>query len=600
MVIYFKDTIISTSGQILTQAKLLVDTNLKEAFTLAEKALLTAIQEDNAQMQADIRLFLSSLYLKIYNFEKIMEHTSEALPYYLKQNDYRKVANCYHFFGWVYYFLEDNEKRLESNLKCLKYRRKAGDEAGEVSTLNNIGDTYIQLKNYDKALYYFNLCLKMPKLDKHTQTIVVHNIGETYFFAQEYAKAIPYLKQGLKLAIQSKYDTIYISGNIYLAKIYLQTGKLSLTEKHIHEAFNLARKDNHKESLIDIYGLFSEYFALTGDTEKAYRYLKQHIELKETVFKENNIKRIQRLQLGFEVDSLKHEAQKQKEINKELKKAFWQIEQQNRQIEHFNKEIKASIRYAKRIQEVLVQPHKQFLNYVKEYTYFYLPKDIVSGDFYWSFCNGTDIYFALADCTGHGVPGAFMSILGISSLNEIISENTNFSPAEILNKLQQKILDYLTKSSQNRDGMDIFLIKYSPETCKLQYAGANNSMYIVSEKEFLHREEYKKLTRSNPFLLYEIRGDKQPIGFYEYFTPFSDFELSLTGNETLYFFTDGYADQFGGPKGKKMMVSRLKEFILRNARIPLQEQKEALAENFFNWKGNLEQVDDVSFFAIRF
>jgi serine phosphatase RsbU (regulator of sigma subunit) len=122
----------------------------------------------------------------------------------------------------------------------------------------------------------------------------------------------------------------------------------------------------------------------------------------------------------------------------------------------------------------------------------------------------------------------------------------------------------------------------------------------VSEKEFLPAGTYKKLIRGNPFLLYELRGDKQPIGFYEQFTPFSNFELSLAGNETLYFFTDGYADQFGGPKGKKMMVSRLKKFILNNAHLSLFEQKEALVNNFFHWKGNLEQVDDVSFFALRF
>ncbi|HCQ29372.1 MAG TPA: hypothetical protein DIU39_03735 [Flavobacteriales bacterium] len=574
--------------------------DLKKAFALVEDALHKSIDDSDKEAEARYRLLLSSLYLKVYNYEKIMEHISEAIKYFLAQNLYAEVAECYHYFGWVYYFLEDNEKRLESNLKSLKYKRKAGDEDGEASAINNIGDTYLQMSDYEKALYYFELCLQLPNVSPATKAIAVMNIGETYFAANEYDKAIPYLTEGVKQAGEINYSSIKIVGNNLLARIYISKSEFNQAKSHLNIAENECLKTNNKELLTDVYEIFAEYYEKINDAQNAYKYLKNHLNLKEKILKENNIKRIQRLQLGFEIDSLKNEALKQKEINKKLKKAFYQIEQQSKQIELFNKEIKDSIHYAKRIQEVLVQPNEQIFNYVKEHAYFYKPKDIVSGDFYWTFFNGKDIYFALADCTGHGVPGAFMSVLGISSLNEIMSENNMASPAEILNKLQHKILQYLSKSSNRRDGMDLFLIKYNNQSKKIEYAGANNAMFIISKNEFLQENQYKKVMHENDYYLYEVRGDKQPIGFYEYFTPFNNYELSLDNDASLYFFTDGYADQFGGEKGKKLMVSRLKKYLLQNAHLTLNEQKDKLVFYLNQWQGEHEQVDDISFFSLKF
>jgi serine phosphatase RsbU (regulator of sigma subunit) len=600
LVKHIKVTIIFKVSQIIEKAKSFEKSDLKKAFNLAEEALNKSLEINDRKSEADCRLYLSSLYLRVYNYEKIMEHTSEAIKYYISADDYKKVAECYHYFGWVYYFLEDNEKRLESNLKCLKYKRKAGDAEGEVSTLNNIGDTYLQMGNFEKALYYFNLCLQIPDKSPKTQAIVVLNIGETYFKAKQYDKAIPFIEEGLKLAGNTNYSSMYVAGNVMLGTIYLDRNELPKAKTYLDNALDEAVKTKNEEFLSEVYKVFARYYEKNNQSQKAYDYLNKHIALKDKILKENNIKRIQRLQLGFDIDSLKNEALRQKEINKKLKKAFLQIEQQNKQIELFNKEIKDSIRYAKRIQEILITPNRQIFKHLKQCAYFYLPKDIVSGDFYWTFFNGNDIYFALADCTGHGVPGAFMSVLGISSLNEIMSENNTASPAEILNKLQYKILQYLNNSAKNRDGMDIFLIKYTLNSQQLQFAGANNSMFLLSKKHYLQEQDYKRKTEENGFVLYELRGDKQPIGFYEYFTPFNNYQIRLLDNSVLYFFTDGYADQFGGPKGKKLMLTELKKILLKNANLPLKQQKDELEQYFNSWKGNHEQIDDVSFFGLQF
>jgi len=222
----------------------------------------------------------------------------------------------------------------------------------------------------------------------------------------------------------------------------------------------------------------------------------------------------------------------------------------------------------------------------------YKPKDIVSGDFYYALAHKTAsgknemLYICTADCTGHGVPGAFMSMLGVSSLNESIIEKNITQPNEILNDIRTSIIASLNpegSDEESKDGMDCILCAYDFDNMQLHVAAANNPLWIVRNGEL---DEYKP--------------DKMPVGKYgDEPKPFSLQTINLQKGDVVYSFTDGYADQFGGPKGKKFKYKQLEEKLLANHQLPMEEQRKNLLETFESWKGNMEQVDDVLVIGVR-
>lgn len=227
----------------------------------------------------------------------------------------------------------------------------------------------------------------------------------------------------------------------------------------------------------------------------------------------------------------------------------------------------------------------------KNFFILYKPKDIVSGDFYYAQAhkgnNKNEIfYLATADCTGHGVPGAFMSMLGVSALNEAIIEKNISKPHDILTDMRNSIISSLNpedSEEEAKDGMDCVLCAYDFESMKLDFAAANNPLWLIRNGE-----------------LKEFKPDKIPVGKYgDELKPFTIQSIDLQKGDIIYTFTDGYADQFGGPKGKKFKYKHLQEKLLENHSLPLEEQKKNLGMIFENWRGNLEQVDDVLIIALK-
>ncbi|MBP8034649.1 MAG: serine/threonine-protein phosphatase [Bacteroidia bacterium] len=280
----------------------------------------------------------------------------------------------------------------------------------------------------------------------------------------------------------------------------------------------------------------------------------------------------------------------------ELEKSKALIEIQKEEVDEKNQEIISSLRYAKRLQEALLPPKNLLESFFKEnYFIIYNPRDIVCGDFYWARKIKTTprdgksyefLLVAVADCTGHGVPGAFMSLLGSNFLHQSAVEKDVNTPAQALDFLNQKIITTLNHGygeEKIRDGMDISLIAIDLETKQLAYSGANNPVYIVRNKS-----------------LETLKANKQAIGnMNEVTLPFDNVITQLQDGDCIYLFTDGYADQFGGPKGKKLMRKQFEEVLIENSEKTMQEQKQALENTYNNWKGNLEQVDDVCVVGIR-
>ena len=213
------------------------------------------------------------------------------------------------------------------------------------------------------------------------------------------------------------------------------------------------------------------------------------------------------------------------------------------------------------------------------------PKDIVSGDFYWVYQKENLLFYATADCTGHGVPGGFMTMLGLSFLDDIIESKSTKNPAEALNLIRDKIVNTLKQSGnigENKDGMDITICCIDKTKNELTYSSANNSLYII---------------RDNELIIY--KGDKQPCGFYHENKPFTSHTIPLNANDCIYTFTDGYADQFGGPKGKKFRYKQFEETLLKNVSDPFSGQKNKLSTTIENWRGDLEQVDDILVIGVK-
>ncbi len=255
-------------------------------------------------------------------------------------------------------------------------------------------------------------------------------------------------------------------------------------------------------------------------------------------------------------------------------------------VEQKNKDITDSINYAKNIQEALLPTRNEIRKHFPESFMLYKPRDIVSGDFYWISHRENKTYYAVADCTGHGVPGAFMSMLGIAFMDEIMGLNKQMSSDEILNMLRQNVilsLRQMEKESESKDGMDITLVIVDWDKKEIEYSGANNPLYLV-------RNNY----------LIEYKADKMPIGVHIKKDPFSIQRIPFSLGDSIYMFSDGYADQFGGPDGKKFKYKTLKELIVKISNKPMSEQGIILNTTIEEWKGEMPQLDDIIISGIHF
>lgn len=298
-------------------------------------------------------------------------------------------------------------------------------------------------------------------------------------------------------------------------------------------------------------------------------------------WREQNFKN-EKLLLEKKVEDATQQIREEKE---KIEHANELISEQKKEVEEKNKDILDSIHYAKRIQDALLKAEEHVSMHLPEHFILFLPKDIVSGDFYWATEKNEYWYIAAVDCTGHGVPGAFMSMLGMSFLNDIVSEPNPFTPAEILNQLRVKVINELRQTGEsggNKDGMDISLVRIDLKTKAIQWAGANNAINIIQNGNLL-----------------EVKANKQPIGYHPEQIPFTNHSISVQPGDSIYIYTDGYADQFGGPKGKKFKYKQLEDLLLANSHLPMVQQKELLKTSFLSWKANLEQVDDVCVIGIK-
>lgn len=333
------------------------------------------------------------------------------------------------------------------------------------------------------------------------------------------------------------------------------------------EAFEIMNAKLPGTPFILVTGSVSEEFAVDS--------LKAGVD--DYILKKNII----RLPSAIEKLFSKKQIQQEKEVIENL---HTQLQVAYRQIEAKNREITDSINYAQKVQQATLPPIGFIRQFLPGSFVLYKPKDIVAGDFYWFDKHHEKVFFAAADCTGHGVPGALLSMVCGNALKSIVHELNIYDTGKILDKTRDLVLDTFAKAENDvKDGMDISLCSINTKTGEVWWSGANNPLWYIQNNE-----------------LKEIKPHKQCIGKTDAPTSFPTHYLQLKSNDSLYLITDGFADQFGGPSGKKYKQKQLQQMLMQTNQYDLERQREILDKSFEDWKGDLEQVDDVTIVGIRF
>lgn len=574
---------------------------------------------------------LAYIYQHQGNINKAIELYSEANTVFLKYNYYPGLASIGINLGDIYFNNDDFKNAEECFNNALVYAQKAKMD-------NVLGNVYAQLgavakhnNNKNRALHYYNKAIQIYRSQSNFDRLALTYMESSKAYGglmdRELSGAM--LDSALKyLGGTSDFDRKSMIYD-YAAHYWMESKNYGLAKTYIDSAYKYAKLVGYPVLIYHAALKMSEYFNYKKQYEQAYNYLNEARAMNDSINNDNIKKSIlkQQLKSDFEKKELEQKAlqdKKDAEIIAEKKrqryilfavilallatlvvvyvvyrnyaskkKAAILLEEKNKiiyhqkqEVEEKQKEIIDSINYAQKIQSAVLTSDEVWKKISPEYFILFQPKDIVSGDFYWAYntLNNRSV-FALADCTGHGVPGGFMSMLGNSFLNELVVENKLFKADVILNKLREKIIKALgQKGAEDRkDGMDMALCVWNKLENTLEFSGANNSLWLI---------------RSGELIVYQ--GDKMPIGqFSEDLKPFSSHSVQLQKNDLVVLCTDGFADQFGGDGGKKLKSKNLKAFLVKNANHPLQKQKEDLATLFSNWKGAFEQVDDVSLIMIK-
>jgi tetratricopeptide (TPR) repeat protein len=586
------------------------------------------------------------------NYAKAIESYTQSLKMKEEIGDKEGIASTLNNIGNIYNDQGDYAKAIEYYTQSLKISEEIGDKEGIASTLNNIGNIYNDQGDYAKAIEYYTQSLKIREEigNKNGIAMSLNNIGTIHDLQGNYAKAMDYYTQSLKIREEIG-DKKGIASSLHnIGIIYHDQGESAKAFKYSQLSLTIAQEigaalrikkaasslweinkklGRYKESL-DMY----ELFIATRDSmeseanqkaviqqEYKYAYEKQAAADSITNAEAGKVKdalltveKAENKQHQLEATAQKQQAyflygglglallfggfifnrfrvtSKQKGIIEQQKgkveTTLQEVEHQKEIIEEAHKEITDSIDYAERIQRSFLATKEILDTNLKDYFVFFKPKDVVSGDFYWAdlLSNGT---FALvnADSTGHGVPGAIMSILNISSIEGAIKEGAT-TPHEIFNKTRKSIIKRLQKDGSpegGKDGMDASIVCFDFENKKLTYTAAQNPIWIIRDGN-----------------LTEIKPEKMPIGKHQFdHMPFEGGEFNMQKGDQIYTLTDGFQDQFGGPKGKKFMVKKMREYVLSISHLPMTEQHQKLNEAFSDWKGEVEQVDDVCVIGIK-
>ncbi|MBN2632646.1 MAG: tetratricopeptide repeat protein [Bacteroidales bacterium] len=522
-------------------------------------------------------LLKGNIFESFGNYEKTLHLWLEAYKASVRIGDRESEGEACSQMGLIYSRLCNFRKALEFFNKGLKIREEMGDENAVASSYNRIGMVYRQTKNYTESLEYYLRSLEIRKRNRQTSAIPWTHLGIASTF--EEMKKYPEALDNYELGMQGGDKRCSTQCMMGAGRVYSLMGESTIAEERLTQSLKMALELNSLSLITEAHSALAAHYELFNIPVKALKSFKEFLKSKEALHSSEIQSRLSNIEVAHAVEKSEQEKEIFRLKHVELKKAYDIIEENNR-------EITASINYASRIQRAILPDLSEIPQLEGKLALLYLPKDIVSGDFYWFSETQGKLVAVAADCTGHGVPGALMSMLGISFLEEIVNSRGITVSGKILDELRNEIQRALRQSGkreETKDGMDIALCVIDEKDKTIQYSGAYNSLYLVRDGE-----------------LKEYRGDRMPIGIFD------KSDISFTTNiipsepgDIIYMLSDGYADQFGGPNNKKFMYSRLKELIIAIHNLPVDEQKKELEKAFSDWRGDNQQIDDVMVMGLR-
>lgn len=581
---------------------------------------------------------IGNVYNQMQNYYLSVQHILKAIPLYEELKLEKPLGTCYYNLAVSNYHLKNYEKASEYGLRSNEYFQRSNTLSQIPNNYSLLSNIALDQKNFDGALVSAKtgaeLALKLS--NTYALFFLYENMAQAYRNKNQSDSALHYINRTVDIALQFNYDPFklksYRSKGLILhnrkdyknAILYLDTAQLLA-----QNARDLGVQSDCEQYLALCYKALSQ-------PDKAFDHLYSSFTLKDTLFQNSNARSILELQTLFEtekkelqiknqsllLDSAKHKNEAKNRLLyfaafaslciavfafiayknfRETKKANVLISEQKKEVELKNaeitrqkhivdqkqKEILDSIQYAKHIQLAILPPLELVNKHFPNNFILYQPKDIVAGDFYWAE-HITDskqnlFFIAAADSTGHGVPGAIVSVVCSNALNRSVKEYHLTQPSLILDKTRELVLDTFSKSGEDvKDGMDVSLMVFDLKNKTIAWSGANNPLWYIQNGVF-----------------HEIKADKQPIGKSEKFKPFTNHVIPYVEGSLFYLFTDGYPDQFGGPEGKKFKYNRFADLLVSSHHMDMRAQAQHIGNTFSNWKNKQDQTDDVCVIGIR-
>lgn len=597
-----------------------------EAFSICQQMALLGEKEKDDNILGQSYELRGSVFQSFNMLSKAADELKQAIYYYEKAGNKEAENKSRYLLGYYSFNSKDYATALPNFRKAYAYMLSV--PKSDVNILYEycgwVGNTFRQMKQFDSALYYRRLAMDYAYKGEGKWNIAeAHRYtGVVYLRAAKFDSALVYFKKAYNLfGEMTGKDRMWLM-QYFIAETYSEMKNVAKSAKELDVL--LDKKSGTK----DIYTLYEGnllgtiVYEKNNELKKSIACYKDYILYKDSVEKSDKQGAVTELdaKLKFEheeslmaLKQAEKDAEAKREVEKQAlirniliggfcvvglflivvyrnyiqkQKANKLLEAQKNEIEAQKKEIQDSINYAQNIQSAVLPDTSEIEKHFTEMFIFYRPKDVVSGDFFWYNKTKDGVLIAAADCTGHGVPGAFMSMIGSYELNNSVSEKGIFEPGKILSHINvslKKRLRQNAEQSNSKDGMDIAICGFDLKNNKLQYAGANRPLYIIRDNKPL-----------------EFAPTKAAIGGYtEDNKEFNNTDIQLQKGDCVYMYTDGYSDQFGGEKNKKLTTKNFKTLLQSIANLNMKEQYKALEKYFYEWKGNFEQLDDVLVIGIR-